>query len=226
MDANEFIAANKCERLYHISEKGSWPIIQRLGLLSTSALLNCCGVTGTERFNIESKLRTSRVSIKHPIHGTIHVRDQDPMKDRPSDGIVLTNLLEAGTNAQQWFEFLNRKVFFWASETEFRKMLCARLYRNKPHWVITVNARSLLAEYAGLATISEQNSGSLYSKKMRGPSTFVPLKDSPTKYGIKELAIENGVPDIERHTLSVVECVGIWENGDKVCKQTKRIWPS
>ena len=50
MNIEEFISANNCKVLYHMSEKGSWPIIQKLGLLSTSVLLDECGVTGPERF--------------------------------------------------------------------------------------------------------------------------------------------------------------------------------
>lgn len=225
MNVDEFIVANRCNCLYHISEKGSWPNIQTLGLLSTSALLDLCGLTGTERFSIESKLRTNKVQIRHAVYGNIHIRDQDPMRDRPSDGIILKDLLESGTTAQEWFEFLNGKVFFWVSEYEFKKMLCARLYRDKPHWVLKINTRSLLSKYAEQARISDQNSGSLYSKKLRGPSTFVPFLESPTKNGIMELAIERGVPDIKEHTLSVVECVGLWENGERVCKPGKQIWP-
>lgn len=225
MNIDAFITANRCKYLYHISEKGSWPNIQKLGLLSTSALLDLCGVTGAERFYIESQLRTRKVLIKHPTYGDIYIRDQDPMRDRPSEGIKLTDLLEPGTTAQEWFEFLNGKVFFWVSEYEFKKMLCARLYRNKPHWVLKIDTRSLLTNYAGKASISSQNSGSLYSKKLRGPSTFVPFLNSAAKNGVMELAIEHEVSNIEEHTLSVVECVGSFENNERVCKPVKQIWP-
>lgn len=225
MNIDEFITANRCKYLYHISEKGSWPNIQKLGLLSTSALLDLCGVTGAERFNIESQLRTRKVLIKHPTYGDIYIRDQDPMQDRPSDGIKLTDLLEPGTTAQEWFEFLNGKVFFWVSEYEFKKMLCARLYKNKPHWVLKVDTRSLLTNYAGKASISSQNSGSLYSKKLRGPSTFIPFLKSAAENGVMELSIEHEVSNIEEHTLSVVECVGSFENNERVCKPVKQIWP-
>ena len=81
MNIDEFITANRCKYLYHISEKGSWPNIQKLGLLSTSALLDLCGATGAERFNIESQLRTRKVLIKHPTYGDIYIRDQYPMQD-------------------------------------------------------------------------------------------------------------------------------------------------
>ncbi len=208
-----------------MSDTGSWPSIQRLGLLSTSALLDLCGLTGAERFRIESELRIDRIPIKHPECGVIYIRDQDPMRDRPSDGIVLTNLLEPGTSRQQWFEFLNTKTFFWVSKYAFRKMLCARLYKNKPHWVLKVDTRALLKDYSDKASVSDQNSGSLYSKKLRGPKTFVPFLQCQLKPDIKELAVDYGVPDIEKYTLSVTECVGSWQNGEPVCRKAKQIWP-
>jgi len=199
--------------------------MQRLGLLSTSALLDLCGITGSARFSIESKLRTTKIPIEHPKYGSIYIRDQDPMRDRPSDGIVLANLLEPGISVQNWLEFLNSKIFFWVSEYEFKKMLCARLYKNKPHWVLKVDTRALLKEYADKASVSEQNSGSLYSKKPRGPKTFVPLLQCWLRNDIIELAIDYGVSDIGKYTLSVVECTGYWQNGDRICKQVKQIWP-
>jgi hypothetical protein len=225
VNIEEFISANACRVLYHISEKGSWPSIQKLGLFSTSALLDQCGVTGTKRFRLESELRISKETIKHPIYGDINLRDQDPMRDRPSDGIKLANLLTPGTTVQQWFEFLNGKTFFWVSKKEFLKMLCARLYRGKPHWVITLDTHSLLGAYSHVVSVSDQNSGSLYSKKLRGPSTFVPLLTCPTENKILELTIDDGVPDIEKFTLSVDECIGSWQNDERICKKVKHIWP-
>ena len=225
MDVEEFISANSCKVLYHMSEKGSWPLIQKIGLLSTSALLDECGVTGPERFRLESELRIKKEPISHPLYGVIYLRDQDPMRDRPSDGIKLANLLTPGTTVQQWLEFLNGKIFFWIPKYEFLKMLCARLYRYKPHWVITLDTHALLGAYSHVASVSDQNSGSLYSKKLRGPSTFVPLLMCPTKKNIMELAIDDRVPDIEKYTLSVDECIGSWQNDQRICKKVKHIWP-
>jgi hypothetical protein len=225
MDVEGFIKANDCTHIYHMAEKGSWPSIQKFGLLSTSALLDLCSIAGKDRFAIESQLRSDKVQIRHPAYGEICIRDQDPMRDRPVDGIFLARLLEAGTTMQGWLEFLNRKTFFWVSEREFKKMLCARLYRNRPHWVLVIDARAFLEQYADKASVSDQNSGSLYSKKTRGPSTFVPLLRCQTKSNIVELAVDYAVPNIERFTTSVVECVGTWRNGDRVCTRVRQVWP-
>jgi hypothetical protein len=221
----DFIATNGCEFVYHISEKGSWSSIQRLGLLSTSALLDACGKSGPERSAIETKLRPSKVLIAHPVTGTIIIRDQDPLRDRPDKGLILSQKLEVGTTPEHWFAFLNSKVFFWVSHYNFRTMLAANLYQHKPHWVIKVNTKSLLEKYATSASVSDQNSGSLHSGRIRGPSTFVPFASSPVHAGVKELAIDRAVPDIQGHTVTVTECIGFWKNGEPVCETVRQVWP-
>jgi len=47
---NDLIA--KYPKLYHMAEDGSWPNIQKLGLLSTSALLTKFGYIGANREEI------------------------------------------------------------------------------------------------------------------------------------------------------------------------------
>src|SRR6266480_1717700 len=58
-----------------MAESGSWPSIQKQGLLSTSALLDLFEVEGEERFAIESQWRPQSVVITHPTHGTAVIRD-------------------------------------------------------------------------------------------------------------------------------------------------------
>lgn len=53
--------------LYHMAEDGSWESIKRLGLLSTTALLDKFGVE--ERFAIESARRPEIVRVEHPEYG-------------------------------------------------------------------------------------------------------------------------------------------------------------
>lgn len=225
MTIDEFISVNHCYRLYHMSEKGSWPHIQELGLLSTSALLDSCGYTGAKRFQIESQLRKSKRAIIHPTRGTLYIRDQVPMLDWPEEGIYLDKLLDNGVTRQEWLEFLNRKVFFWVTKDELIKMLCARQYKGKPQWIITIVTKSLLQEYSDKAYISDQNTGSLYSRRKRGPKSFVPLSNCPVKSGIKELAIDYHVPNLSNFAISVDEYMGEKVNGERVCRKGEHIWP-
>ena len=224
MTIDEFIRANQCNKLYHMSEKGSWSNIQQLGLLSTSTLLDLCGYTSKQRFEIESQLRETRKPIKHPKLGFLYVRDQIPMRDWPEQGICLDDLLE-GVNRQEWFEFLNSKVFFWVPRDELIKMICAWQYSGKPQWVITVNTRQLLQQYSNKAYVSDQNTGSLYSRRKRGPKSFVPFNSCSVKTNIKELAIDDGVPNLADFAVSVDECIGNKVNGERIYRLVQHIWP-
>lgn len=225
MDVEQFVSANQCDFVYHIAEPGSWDNMRRLGLLSTSALLDACAVAAEERESIESRHRPTRTVVRHPLCGEIVIRDQDPLTDRPQQGLSLKEKLEDGMDPEEWFRLLNGKVFFWVSYSDFLNMLCARLYRDRAHWILKVDTRSLLSAHMSRASVSDQNSGSLYSRRMRGRSTFIPLSDTPVQGGIKELAIDQGVADIERHTVSVEECTCRWTNGSRECRVLRKIWP-
>lgn len=222
MTIDEFIRANQCNVLYHMSEKNQWPNIKELGLWSTSALLDICGVTGTKRSKIESQLRRTKVPIEHPNYGVLVIRDQFPMLDWPKQGIYLDELLYVPR--EDWLKFLNSKVFFWVSRYELIKMLCAYKYSGKSQWIITVNTRTLLQQYVDKAYVSDQNSGSLYSGRKRGPSTFVPLAKSPIKSNIIELAIDYGIPNISDFVISVHEWIGKKVNDERVYREVKQIW--
>jgi len=225
MNVEEFISANRCDQLYHMSEKESWENIQELGLLSTSTLLDVCGYTGNERFKIESQIRRSKMYVKHPGLGIICIRDQIPMRDWPEQDLFLDEFIDDGVTSQEWLEFLNGKVFFWTSKYELTKMLCAWQYRNKPQWIIKISARDLLEQHKENAFVSNQNTGSLYSRKKRGPETFVPLLDSPIRSDIIELAVDYGVPNLPDFVISVDECVGIKNNDERIFQEMSHIWP-
>src|SRR4051812_3683324 len=94
-------------RLYHMAEDGSWPSIQRHGLLSTRALLDLFEVDEGERERHYSHHRPESVAIHHPKIGTAVVRDQKPMDDK---GLIRS--LTDGITPRQWYETLNDRVFF------------------------------------------------------------------------------------------------------------------
>jgi integrase len=81
---------------------------------------------------------------------------------------------------RQWYELLNRKVFFWVTSERVKGLLQARRYRSETHTVITVDTASLLERYMNEITLSPINSGStLYNPQPRGRRTFSALSDYP-----------------------------------------------
>lgn len=187
--------------LYHMAAVDSWSSINEHGLLSTTALLDLFGYKGQEREEIESHRRPKDYVIKHPTYGQAVIRDNLPMSDR-----ALSKCLVGYTN-REWYELLNRRVFFWLSRERLFKFLDAREYRARRQTVITVSTTELLARHAHRVTLSPINSGSTIRKPApRGVATFRSISEYPfehwrrkrrsRKSAVVELAVDYSVPDI------------------------------
>jgi hypothetical protein len=198
-------------RLYHMAQVGSWPSIERNGLLSTSALLDLFQVAGEAREAIESRHRPKSVTITHQQHGSATIRDQIPMSER-----ALLKCL-VGTTPREWYELLNRRVFLWTTEDRVNTLLGARAYRNHEHDVLTVDTRGLIERHGERITLSPINSGStVYNPQPRGLNLFQTFVDFPfefrRRYGkraIAELSVDYSVPDLRDFVLRVERRTGI-----------------
>jgi len=206
MTPEEFVA--RYPRLYHMAEQGCWLSVRQYGLLSTTGLLDLFQVSGEARRRIESERRPESVEIRHPTYGKAVIRDQKPLSE--------ANLLACltGMTPTEWYEYLNRHVFFWPTEKRLRTLLAARAYRAKPHTVITVDTKALLERHGSKVILSPINSGAtVYGGSPRGRDTFSTLSGYPDtiwrQRGVAEVAVEYSVPDIAEITLSVVN----WTDG-------------
>jgi hypothetical protein len=198
MKAEELVALYP--RLYHMAEADAWEGIQRHGLLSTTALLDLFEVEGAARREVESYHRPASVTLRHPVHGMAVVRDQKPMDDNG-----LTRALIDGTTPQEWYELLNRHVFFWLRKERLERLLTARAYRDRTHAVLTLRTEGLVSRHAERIRLSPINSGA--TKPMpapRGRATFSAIEEYAfdvwrAKRGqrdaVVELAVEYSVPD-------------------------------
>jgi len=194
-------------KLYHMAELGSWPSIQKYGLLSTTALLDLFEMTGDDRFRIESCHRPESVTIVHTKHGPAVVRDQKPMSDDS-----LKKALAGSMKNSTWYRLLNSKVFFWLNERRLTKLLGARAYRNKRHDVLVLDTRRIVAAHESKIALSPMNSGcTIPFPHKRGPQTFRSLATYPyhsrkrLRDPIVELAVEYSVSDIAESVLEVWE---------------------
>lgn len=218
MDADDLVS--RYPRLYHMAEAGSWPSIRRHGLLSTSALLDRCHVSGPLRREIESEIRPASRSVSHEGFGTAVIRDQGPL--------IKTNLKKVlrGVSVMQYCRLLNGRTFFWVTKEHLERLLNARMYRNRPHDVLTVDARTLVRDHMDRITLSHINSGATISQNgERGRHTFESIADYPfdeyrkkrSNEPLVELAVEYEVGDIRRHVVRVERRHGpkrpelIWE---------------
>lgn len=184
-----------------MAEDGSWPSIERHGLLSTTALLDLFGVSGEVREGLEGAHRPEAVPLVHPLHGNAVVRDQKPMDDRG-----LRKCLQDGLSPTQWYRLLNGMVFFWVSEDRLATLLGAKAYRDTSHVVLTVDTERLLSRYADRVMLCPINSGATKPNPTpRGAATFQPISTYPLEYwerkrsrskSVVELTVKYAVPDV------------------------------
>lgn len=200
-----------------MAEDGSWESIRRHGLLSTSALLDRFEIEGEERLAIESARRPEIVRVEHSDHGVALVRDNKPMQEKS-----LERCLYGGTTPREWYEHLNRRVFFWVEWKRLLKLLGARAYKDRPHLVLEVDMAKLLERYAGRVVLSPINSGATFAMNPapRGPDTFRCIADHPDDKPVVELTVDYAVPDVADLTLSVSRWHGaerpkeVWRRGE------------
>lgn len=208
-------------RLYHMAEDGSWPGIQKHGLLSTSALLDLYEVNGTDRIAIESERRFESVTLTHPTHGEAVVRDQKPLREGPLEKCLI------GLTLREWYEMLNARVFFWLTEARLLRLLSAVPYRSLRHDVLILDTRDLVEKYIDRIALTPINTGStLYNPRPRGRDTFSLVSDYPFEErrrargvsdAVAELVVLRGVPDIRDVAIRVEKRRGstiletIWE---------------
>jgi hypothetical protein len=154
--------------LYHMAEEGSWESIRELGLLSTSALLDRFEVEDERRRRIESARRPEIEVMEHPDHGRAVIRDNKPMQAKTLERCL------TGMTPREWYEALNRRVFFWVDRNRLLKLLGARAYRDRPHLVLELDTAELLRRHAEDITLSAINSGATFAMN--------PAPAAPTRF--------------------------------------------
>jgi len=185
-----------------MAEAGSWPSIQKYGLLSTSALLDLFEVTGSDREALESHQRKKMAPINHPEAGEAIIRDQHVLHER-----AIGKFLD-GIKISEYYKLLNSKTFFWARDWRLQNFLNA--YQGTPHEVITVDTRELVRRHEPEITLSRINSGAFFGSGRRGPETFQRIESyqfysqkDGRKQDVAELAVKYAVKDIVEITIKV-----------------------
>ena len=207
-----------CPTLYHMAEDGSWPSIRERGLLSMTALLDLYGIKGEARVEIEERRRSTGIALERPGLPPAMIRDQLPMDD-----VGLRRCLPAHLTPPDWYRFLNQKVFFWLTRDRLIKLLKAGTYRDRPHTVIEVTTRKLVAAHRERIWFCPMNSGCTKPyPHPRDEHTFERIPDYPYSCWRKrrqrcrrvvELAIDYSVPDIADFVTRVMRMKGSHELG-------------
>lgn len=203
--------------LYHVAAgEDAWDSIRRHGLLSTSALLDLYEVKGQGRAAIEREYRPKSLPINHSSHGVAVIRDQKPLSEAKLRKCLV------GMTPAEWYQLLNRQVFFWPTRRRLANLLTAAAYANHTHYVITVDTAQLLARHAPDVRLSPINSGStLFDAQQRGRDTFLTLEEYPFQYwrkkrrgtrdAVAELTVVYRVPDVAAITVRAARMRGLRE---------------
>jgi len=199
--------------LYHMAHAGSWPMIQRHGLLSTTALLDLFDVTGERRSALEDRVRPESEEIFHPTHGRALLRDQKPLNEKK-----LANALDGGLSPHDWCHVLNRKVFFWGPKSRLRILQEARQYESDRQTIVVIDSSELVRRHGDRILLCHMNSGATQPMAFRrGRGTFLPIPEYPLaerlkKYGQKravaEVTVDYSVPDLREFVIEVSEVGG------------------
>lgn len=188
MTPDEFV--QRYSQVFHVTAPGSWPNIEALGLLSTSALLDLYGVPKDERVPLEERRRPDPYPLFDPRYGQAVLRDQHPLSESKLEGCL------TGMTVPQWLRLLNGRVFFWVGRDRLKKLLKA--YGGEEHEVITFDSARLLKSHGTRVELSPINSGStLHRPVPRGSRTFRPLSiyETVEKGAPVELTVLYSVPD-------------------------------
>ena len=147
-------------------------------------------------------------AVGHPEHGRALIRDNKPMQET-----VLERCL-TGMTAREWYETLNRRVFFWVDRKRLLKLLGAQAYRDRPYLVLELDTAMLLRRHAGDMTLSAINSGATFAMNPapRGPGTFRRIEGYPADRTVVELDVDYAVPG----AAGLATRVSRWRGGEEL----------
>ncbi|AUG81333.1 hypothetical protein CFP65_6688 [Kitasatospora sp. MMS16-BH015] len=201
--------------LFHMAEDGTWPSIQKHGLLSTKALVDLYDPPPADRAAILQNRRSAGFVLEDPARGRAVVRDQKPLQrlDR----------LAPGTTPQEFLDLLNGRVFFWLTHARLDTLLRAKAYRDHAQLVLYFDTAELLERHGAKVQLSPYNSGSITraNSPVRGRDLFCDIDDFPydnwRKKGrsrsnaVVELTVDHAVPDAGRLAVRVER----WQGGHR-----------
>ena len=192
--------------LYHMASFGSWPSVKRLGLLSTSALVDLFEVPEPRRTALLTTQRHNSELIQHPRYGKAFLRDQKPLSEKNLSRCLVD------CDSPTWYRTLNERVFFWLNRDRLFTLMSAREYSGKPHVVLELETSTLLAHYQDQIELAHMNTGNTRPfPHPRGLSTFRSLAQYPYEArkrlgdysAIVELTVLGGVPQVREHVRNV-----------------------
>lgn len=198
--------AERHPHLYHVTTPGAWPLMAKIGLLSSSELLSTFGYDAHAAAALTSMRRPVEVPISCEAHGVAVLNDNSPLTES-----ALAKCLDDGLAPVDWLAMLNARVFFWADRDGLSRLLGARFNRGRMREVLVFDTLPLARAHGERMELCPINSGATIRKPARrGLSTFTPLFAKPYQEwrkqrggndNILEVTARDGVRDISKYLL-------------------------
>ena len=181
------------KHLFHLTEASNLDSIRTEGLLSTQTLLERSGADP----ETQSRVRGWRAKPIRLPDGVL-IGDQ---WCQPPERLRLC--LTDGLQPQDWYDRLNSFAYLWPSERAAVRH--ANTYRGRDQMLLVFDGQALLQTNAPRAYVTTFNVGYAFRRpKLRNMSAFKPWAEWRGAPGrIKEVLVENGVPDAAVHLMEV-----------------------
>ena len=198
--------AENLPRLYHVTDREAWPMIERHGLLSTDQIVDRFVDDPAEAERLRAERRADFVVVRDGPNGRVTINDNLPLHFAN-----LAPYLDDGLTPHEWLRMLNERVFFWPHFERGAGFLKASRRGGRRKLLLTFDTRSLAERYAGKLDLAPINTGSaLRTPARRGHATFTPadtvgwdewrrLRGRLDK--VAEVSIRGGVPDATDHLI-------------------------
>ena len=198
--------AARIPRLYHVTDRRSRALVERLGLLSARSLVECFVADPAERERLLSERRRDFLPLRDDAAGYAALNDNAPLHFGK-----LAPKLDDRLTPTDWLRMLNERVFFWPEPQE--RFFAAGRRGGRELLLLTFDTASLARAYEGRLDLAPMNTGSaLREPARRGLRTFTPasavtwnewrrsrsdVKSSPDQ--VREVSIRGDVPDAASH---------------------------
>jgi len=197
-------------RVYHLADERNLAAIKKVGLMSTSRLLDGTDLPRAERHKIEREQRR----VGRALPGGAWIRDQTPMPPA-----ALMRCLVDGSTPADWYALLNSFVFFWIDPERLARQ--ARACFLAPQHILEIDAERMLKRHGTVAFVTSFNTGNaMRLAARRGRASFVPYEKwlmtgwahESSELGLPmrtnshrpvELAIEGAVPEIMDYVINI-----------------------
>ena len=158
----------KYPELYHVTCPRNVSLITKHGLRCAAQSLRNVKASEPHEAAKPYSVRLTMVSIGAG-EDEVWLNDQIPM----SRGVLNRCELPKGQQAEQWVNYLDRHVFFWATKERLGRFLYVRGQRCYQSYVFRIKTKALIETLGKDVWLSQQNSGGPFPQKPTRRHSFV-----------------------------------------------------